>query len=238
MTALDLIKRSMRLLGALNTGENPTAAEQQDALSALNSLLSAWQTERLTMFTSSRQVFPLAPGRQVYQISFVSGDWIAPRPEYIDQAGLLIAGTDVIERPLRILRTDKEWAHIRVKGVASTIPTTLYYQPDYPSGTVALWPVPTANADVALYSPTALTQITSLTADLGLPPGYERCLAYNLALELAAEFSLTPSQVVVAIAQGSKDSLKRANLKLNKLRADRALRTEGGAWDYLTGEVV
>jgi hypothetical protein len=246
MTVLDLITRSMRLLGCINIGENPTAPEAQDALLALNAMVDAWATERLMCFTSARNIYNLAQNQQVYQIGPLGPDWIAPRPEYLDGAGLLLANSDptqVIEIPLEVLRTDKEWARIHAKGIPSTIPTKLYYDRGYStgvgnlgSGNVALWPIPTVVNQVALYTPTIVSQFTGLTQTISLPPGYARTLPYNLAIEMAPEFDKEPSDVVVAIALASKDSLKRANLQLDKLRTDLPRGERGGTWDYQLGE--
>lgn len=43
-TALDVIKRSMRLIGALAEGEQPTAEQAADALVALQAMLGEWET--------------------------------------------------------------------------------------------------------------------------------------------------------------------------------------------------
>jgi hypothetical protein len=43
-TALDLIRRSMRLIGALAEGEVPTAEQSADALVSLRGLLGEWET--------------------------------------------------------------------------------------------------------------------------------------------------------------------------------------------------
>ncbi len=246
MTVLDLITRAMRLLGAINIGDVPTAPEQQDALLALNAMVDAWATERLMMFTSGRNIYNLAQGQQVYQIGPLGPDWIAPRPEYVDAAGLLLVNSDptqVIEVPLEVLRTDKEWARIRAKGIPSQLPTKLYYDRGFStgvgnlgSGNVAFWPVPTFANQIALYTPTIVSQFTGLTQTISLPPGYARCLPYCLAIEMAPEFDREPSEVVVAVAMSSKDSLKRANLQLDTLRTDLPRGEGGGHWDYMIGE--
>lgn len=49
MTVNDLIRRAMRSLGVLHTGENPSAAEAADALDTLNDLLNAWRNEGLDL---------------------------------------------------------------------------------------------------------------------------------------------------------------------------------------------
>jgi hypothetical protein len=49
MTVLNLIKRAMRTLGILQTQEEPDAAEAQDVLSILNSMLKAWELEGIKL---------------------------------------------------------------------------------------------------------------------------------------------------------------------------------------------
>lgn len=43
MTVQDLIKSTLRLLGAIGQGEDPTAKELEDAREALNLMLDTWQ---------------------------------------------------------------------------------------------------------------------------------------------------------------------------------------------------
>lgn len=43
-TALDVIRRSMRLIGALAEGEVPTSEQASDALDALQAMLGEWET--------------------------------------------------------------------------------------------------------------------------------------------------------------------------------------------------
>jgi hypothetical protein len=244
MTVLDLIKRSMRLLGALNVGDPPTNEEAQDGLTALNALVEGFATERLLMFTSTRQLFNLTSGKQVYAIGpgAVSPDWTAARPEYIDAAGLILFNSDpsqVIERPITVLRTDREWAAIRAKSLSSDLPTKLFYDHGYSAsgaGLVALWPNPSAANQIALYTPTAVSQFTALTQTISLPPGYARMLPYNLAVEWAPEFDKEPSQVIVAVAMESKANVKRANVAITPLRMDLPRGDRGGSWDYQLGE--
>ena len=246
MTVLDLINRAMRLLGAANIGDTATNAEAQDALMALNGMVDAWALERLMLFTTARNVYPLVAGQQVYQIGPSGPDWIAPRPTKIDRAGLVIANSDptqVLERPLKVLKTDADWAAIRIKGLTSTLPTKLYYDAGFStgsgnlgSGNVAVWPNPTQANSVALYTPTTISQFTGLTQTINLPPGYQQLLAYNLAVVIAPEYDREPSQVVVAIAEDTKDKLKALNVRVNAMRVDPALVTQRKAFDWMVGE--
>lgn len=49
---------------------------------------------------------------------------------------------------------------------------------------------------------------SSLTDTLDIPAGSVRGLAYNLAVEVAAEFSLDPTPIVFEIAKETKDRLE------------------------------
>jgi hypothetical protein len=48
-TALDIIRRSMRLIGALAEDELPTAAQSDDGLAALQAMLGEWETRGLKL---------------------------------------------------------------------------------------------------------------------------------------------------------------------------------------------
>jgi hypothetical protein len=243
MTVLDLIKRSMRLLTAINVGDVPTDEEAEDGLLALNSMVDAWGTERLTMYASTRALYAIVAGQQSYSIGRGTSpvaDYVADRPMYIDAAGLVIAQSDptqTLERPIHIIRTDTEWARVRLKGETSTLPIALYYQSSWPNGEIVFWPAPTNNNILALYTPTAVSEFTSLTQVISLPPGYRRALPYNLAADFGPEFGVNKvPDNVLRIADESKRSLKRANVKIDFLRVDKALRSNGGGFDWQLGE--
>ncbi|HZQ53324.1 MAG TPA: hypothetical protein VFB14_14065 [Bryobacteraceae bacterium] len=251
MTVQDLITRAMRLLGAVNIGDGPTAAEEQDGLTALNAMVDAWANERLMIYTTARNQYPLVAGQAVYQIGPSGPDWTAPRPQSIDAAGLLMGSSDptqIYERPLEVIKTDKEWARVRLKNLGSPLPLAIYYDRWFSnpnsatnpvgSGNVAVWPVPQVVNQIVLYTPVAVSRFTAQTQTLSLPPGYERALTYNLALEMAPEFDREPSDVVVAIAEQSKAGIKRVNAisAIGKLRVDPALAGRRGIFDWTIGE--
>jgi hypothetical protein len=240
-TVQDLIYTALRSLGiGLNPGQTPNTAELSDGLAILNRMTNAWATERLTMFTSARTVQNLVAGQQVYQMGPGAPDWDMPRPQYLDGAGLILTNEDPAEEyetPLVILRTDTEWQRVTVKALPSTLPVALYMEPDWPYAQVALWPAPTAINQIALYVPQAVSQFSSLSDTVSLPPGYEEALVYSLAIHLAPAWNTEVPATVAALAMSAKDSLKRANVvaTMGRLRVDPALQSRRGCWDWVLG---
>jgi hypothetical protein len=46
----DIIKQSMKDIGAIGSRETPTTDEAQDALATLNQMLAMWRTQSLTVY--------------------------------------------------------------------------------------------------------------------------------------------------------------------------------------------
>jgi hypothetical protein len=70
---------------------------------------------------------------------------------------------------------------------------------------------------------------------LAFPPGYNKALKFNLAVEFAPEYGKQAPPEVVMIAESTKYKLKRTNLQVPKVGFEPI--TPGvGAFDIQTGE--
>ena len=67
-TALDLISSSLRSIGALASGEVPTAEQTDDAFNMLNDMLAQWSNERMLVPYKTQVVFPVVPNTYQYTI--------------------------------------------------------------------------------------------------------------------------------------------------------------------------
>ena len=230
MTVRDLLRLALMDLQVLAAGEAIDAAEADDALTILNSLLESWSLDSLWIYTIDRVVQSLTPAQSAYTIG-TGGNFPMARPDQIDRI-LWLDGAGY-ERVMQRL-TVHGYQDIRLKDTSSTIPTAWYYEPSYPLATLRLWPVPTLANQIALYVWHRTAAFASLDTAIALPPGYERALRANVALELAPAFSATPHALLPAIAQESKALLARENLRIEpmELPLDIPMR---GYWDYRTG---
>jgi len=233
MNALQIIESAMRVTNALASGETPTAAEQQDALSILNLMLDAWSADRLMVFTITISEFPLIVGQQTYALG-TGGDFDIPRPARLDRAGIVSLNnpSQPLELPLEMLTTD-QWAAVPVKNITSALPQKLYNDGAFPFMNLSFWCVPTQTVNVRLYYWTLLQQFADLTTDYEFPPGYFEAIKYNLAVRLAAEnIGTLISPAVAALAIASIMRIKTINLPELDLRVDAALSAKGRHYNW------
>jgi len=238
VSATGLIKRALRLLGVIASGEELAAHELADGAEALNHMLDSWNTERLTIYALVRNTMTLTANQQSHTVG-PAANLDIPRPQSIEQGTAFItSGTlGTSERELEIYN-QHQWAAIPDKTTAS-IPSRLYYETAFPLGVVWLDPKPDAAYSLVLYTEQMLAQafLDSVNSDVALPPGYTEAIVHNLAVRLAPEFGKAAPAEVIEGAVTGKANLKRANQKPVYLGMDSAL-TGRGHWDITTGEFV
>ena len=207
-TANDLISRAMRLLGVLGQGRRTlTSNEASDGLEALNAMLEGLSLERLLVYQILEESFPLVVGTGSYTIG-TGGTFNTTRPTKIENAFLRDSSNN--DYPLEIVN-NLAYDTVPLKTVTSR-PRYLYYDPIYPLAYIRLMYVPAYADTLYINSWKQLQQFTDGTTALSLPPGYQRMIVYNLAIELHGEYQgsiLSPE--VVGIANKSKAALKSIN---------------------------
>lgn len=67
-TPLDIIKGSLRSIGALGTGEQPDADSANEAFSMLNDMLAMWSNEHMLVYCQQEVMHELVAGTYIYTI--------------------------------------------------------------------------------------------------------------------------------------------------------------------------
>lgn len=210
-TALEVIVRSYKALTVVgaSSATSPTTEQRNDGLTALNALLESWNTENLTCYSVRETSFTLTIGTTSYTVSTGATVNVA-RPLQILQAYVQDAGGN--NYPLTI-RTLDQWNQIgnRSSIITSQIPTDCYYDPTFPGGVFSVFPTPLAAYTVFFDAYLPLSTLSTLTHSLSFPPGYERAMVYNLAVEISAMTGIPLPASGTNIQKLAEDSL--ANIK-------------------------
>lgn len=239
-TVRDLLTSSLRKLGVVQSGESIPDDDIMDAMECANDVLSSWVLERLMCFHIVNESFSLIPGQNVYTIGKCADLNITTRPVRIERAFLdILTSTPTLTLPIEIINFE-QYAEITVKGTPNSIPTKLYYEPTYtsgsPWGTIHLWGVPSVVSRLQLWYWSQISEFTDIDQIIDLPPQYRKALRYATAVEIASEYGVTPSPLVVQIAESSIAKIKRVNQVISVIGVDDAVLGTRRTFNYLTGE--
>lgn len=231
MTGNDLIASSLRLIGALASGETPSGAEGADALVILNQMIDEWNSERLSIFAITTHEFTLTVNKQTYTMG-TGGDFNVTRPARIERASIIQLSnpSQPLELDIEILN-EQGWQAIPVKEITSTLPQVVYIDDAFPLRNLSYWQTPSIAVRTKLYAWTPLAAFTAV-GDTTLPPAYLKALRYNLAVDLAPEYGRTTPVEVAVQAASSKGKLKSLNVPKFQMTVDPALRGDGGGAQY------
>lgn len=206
-TALDMIKKSMRLSGAIGQSKEITASQASDALDTLNSMLESWSIERLFVYQIYDETVSWTSGQSSRTIGS-GGNFNTTRPSRIEDGFTRISNIDYRYRSI----SKDEYDAIANKTTQSSYPDVIYYDNTASLGVLYAYPVPNATVSIHLNTWKQLQSFSTLTTVLALPPGYRRAIEYNLTVELQGEYpDLALHQSVIEIARQSKAAIKTQN---------------------------
>jgi hypothetical protein len=228
MTALDLISSSLRLINVLAINETPESADANNALSVLNMMLDQWNTQKFNLYYFLNELFPITAGTATYNIG-PSATFNTDRPVEITSAFIRDGNPGFnIDRQLEVIPNDKYQALV-LKTLMTVYPQYVMYVASYPIGVINLYPVPNISGlYLGLSQKKKLSSFAALTTTITLPPGYESALRYNLAIELAAEYSSPISPIIGAKAAEYLGNIRRVNHQDLLMANDSLTVTKGG----------
>jgi hypothetical protein len=215
-TARQIITDALKVCRVYQTGEALSASEGADGLRALNLMLDGWANERLMLYQLIERTHTLVSGTGSYTIGS-GGDIDTTRPVKIESA--FTRDSENTDTTIYVINND-EYSSITAKSTDGTYPLYLYYRAAYPLGTINLYPHPGSGLTLYLQVWDQLTQFTNLSTSASFPPGYERCLIYNLAVEIAPMFGATMTSEAIKTAVDSKGWIKTVNLDIPRMHSD------------------
>lgn len=230
-TVLDLVTDSLLDIGVVAAGETLPTGDGQNALDALNRLLNAWKAERVFIYQLTRTTWTISANDGSYTVG-AGGNVNVLRPVRIDSIAYSDSSvTPAYETRLRLM-TDEDYANIRIKTQTALRPEAAWYNLTYPTATIELWPVPTSTTLTGvLYAPQAAAEFSALSSMVSLPPGYERAIVKNLALELAPSYGKQVSPLLERQAMDSLAVIMRANKRQRDMAFDPGALTGPRAYD-------
>lgn len=234
-TAAEIIESALRKLGVIASGEDPSSAEQADGLASLNQMLASFSNESIFLFSDNEETFTLTPSTSSYTMGS-GGDFNTTQPIKITDARLQVnTSNPAYEMPISIL-TLPEWKKIVQKNISSTLPSAIYVEYGAALATINVYPVPSAAQSLILNSRKVVQSFASAATAVAMPPGYERLLVFNLAVEVASEYGQEASPTVQRIAKESKAMILRNNSESPILKNEIADLINGAPFNWLTGQ--
>ncbi len=127
------------------------------------------------------------------------------------------ASSSTVEIP-RTLYTNAAWQGVQVKSLTNSLPTGIYFSPNYSRGlaTLTCWPIPDiATNALVLYRANQLATFADLaTTSYEIPAGFEEVLEYGLAMRLGTPYAISNPEVkadIQRIYASSMAVVKRTN---------------------------
>ena len=209
-TALDILKRAMRLAGVYSLGEEPTADESASGLMALNAMIESMANESLLIYVHTADSSPLVAATSLYTLG-ASGTVVTTRPiQALDTSYIVYQN---VSYPCALL-TLEQYNAIPYKTQTSEFPFSLWYEDTYPNASITVYPTPTASSTLVFWSKKQLSGFATLTDVVTLPTGYFDLLCYNMAVYWAPEFDgAEVPRAVILQASNLKRTIKRTNTK-------------------------
>lgn len=225
MTQLsDIVNLAFKDAGVFGTGQTPSSDDQADALRRVNQMISQWNRRRWLVYHLIDTAF-VCTGAQSYTVG-TGGNFNIARPDQLEDAYIrqVVPSTSTpVDFPLRLLQAREDYDRIRLKNLAASPSTHIFYDSDYPSGKVYPWPLPNSNWELHIVTKAVLQSFAALTDALALPPEYEDAIYFSLLQRLRIAYRLPADPAIDGKAKAALNTIRRANFQVGRLRMPRGI---------------
>lgn len=208
----DLYAESFQELNCFQPGQSIPQPQAKLATSLINEILDNWDAERAKVWCEVFASFTLTPSLSPHTIGPSGATFtVAARPETLEGAYLVLnTSTPNVLVPITLIDY-QQYQALSVPSIATSIPTALYYEKDWPNGKLFFYPIPNTAYGVRFTLRTLLGQVVQ-TGSLNMPPGYKAALKYTLSELLA-----TPMGRGVPDETAKQGRLARARIDVNNI---------------------
>jgi hypothetical protein len=189
---IDIIKMAMVKIGVLDPLETPSAGDASSVLGDFNLMIDSFNADHRYIYAHQFITGTITPLLQPHLIgptgtpTFV----VNQRPVQIEGANILLnsPGPNTVRSKIHVHQDFGDWWESqRAPNIQSVIPTDMYYEPDWPNGSMFLWIVPQVAYPLELQLWVVLSQL-GLFDSFSLPQGYLNAVVYSLAEHIAPSF--------------------------------------------------
>ena len=210
-TARDIVTSALRKIHVAGIGAPLASEEAAQAFDTLNDMMASLSAEGASIYQESLETFSLISGQISYTIG--SGlDFNTTAPLYITAAYIRQSNTDY---PLAEY-DEKQYSRISRKDLTAAFPDIYYYDANYPTSRLYLYPAPSASDTITISSRKPLTNFTTLDTVFAFPEQYKAMLIHNLAVWIAPEYEREASRTIERIARSSKKAVMAQNKRNEK----------------------
>lgn len=240
MTHLELLLAAYQETGLIDPLETLDGAQTDFGLQQYNRLLDQWNAVRDAVYVESFAQHTLTAGLNPHTFGPSGATFtVTQRPVSIEAVRLVLTGQTPSTR-LLIMSHDWPWyADVSVPALSTSIPTHAYYAPNWPNGSLYLWPVPDTAYPIEVWRRVLLAEI--VIADIGntfsLPPGYRDAIVRTLAENIALAMNVPVPASLSQKAADARAIIFANNVVIPKIQTrDSGMPNSGhgGDYNYLT----
>ena len=153
----------------------------------INRLLNQWNGNPRAAFSEAFNDYTLTPALSPHTIGPSGTFSVTIRPERVFNAQLNLGSSVFTSINVR----DAAWyAQQSTPAISESVPSDVYYKPDWPNGRLYFYGVPSTAYVVRLWTETLIATVVQADT-FSMPPGYQTAVELTLAEELAPNFGQT-----------------------------------------------
>lgn len=242
MTHLELITAAYQETGIVDPIETLDGAQTDFGLQQYNRLLDQWNAIREAVYVEQFANHTLTAGLNPHTFGPSGTFTLTQRPVSIDNVTLVLNTTSPA---VHTLIMDHQWpwyADVPVPDLETSIPLHAYYAPNWPNGSLYLWPVPDTAYPIRVWRRVLLSEVAigSIGDDFSLPPGYRDAIIRTLAENISAALNVPVPGLLREKAESARAIVFANNLVTPTIATrDSGMPNSGrpgGGFNWLTGK--